>query len=78
MTRATRRLSSNLLIEIIKQNKNDLDKLDIIVLEKKKNGKNLSRRISDILKKKASFFKRNNYARFRSISAIESNVWNGS
>ena len=48
MTGATSLLGRNLLFEIIKQNINDLDKLDIIVLGKKKNGKNLSRRISDI------------------------------
>ena len=45
MTGATSLLGRNLLFEIIKQNINDLDKLEIIVLGKEKNGKNLSRRI---------------------------------
>ncbi|HHT9121782.1 MAG TPA: SDR family oxidoreductase [Candidatus Wunengus sp. YC63] len=48
ITGATSLLGRNLLFEIIKQNINDLDKLEIIVLGKEKYGKNLSRRIIDI------------------------------
>lgn len=48
MTGATSLLGRNLLFEIIKQHGNDLDTLEIAVLGKEKNGKNLSRRISDI------------------------------
>lgn len=45
MTGATSLLGRNLFFEIIKQNTSDLENLEIIVLGKEKNGKNLSRRI---------------------------------